>query len=148
VAVDHVGHGVGSGVGGDHHGGDAGPVDVIVPGRVVGAQARGDVVGRDRRRWGDVVVVAAMLVIEVDEQRVPPRRGGEHGADHALDERLSEGDVPRALLAAALGADLLPGPGGDGGATAPRTLPPTTPGAPMSESTKLTAGSVPAAQSA
>ena len=52
----------------------------------------------DRWRRRDVVVVAAVLVVGPNEQRVTPARPLHHGVDHRCGERFAGGDVLRVLF--------------------------------------------------
>src|SRR5581483_12268199 len=80
-------------------------VDVVAAGDVAGPKVGRDVVGLDRGRRRDVVVVAAVLVVELDEERARPRRRVQHGVHDAGHEGLPELDVLRVLLRLALLGD-------------------------------------------
>src|SRR6185312_12240518 len=111
------------GVGGDHYGRDpeavagvvAGPVvdglqpgeaatehraeqRAQPPGQVEHVVVRGHVVRRHRLRRRDVVVVAATLVVEPDQQRVRPRRARHDAVDDLGGEGFAPADVLRVLL--------------------------------------------------
>ena len=57
-----------------------------------------DVVRLDRARWRDVVVVAAVLVVQPDQQRVRPARAVHDAVDDLGGEGFALGDVLRVLL--------------------------------------------------
>ena len=67
-------------------------------GRVRDEAVAGNVVRCHRRGRGDVVVVAAVLVVGPDEQRVRPARAMHDPADHLGGEAFALADVLRVLL--------------------------------------------------
>ena len=120
-------HVVGAGVGGDDHGRDPEAVTGVVagtvvdglqpgeaateqraeqraqpPGQVEDVVVRGHVVGWHRLRRRDVVVVAAVLVVEPDQQRVGPRRATHDAVDDLRGEGFAPADVLRVLFGVGL----------------------------------------------
>ncbi len=74
VVADDAAHASLLGVGRENYGRDAGAVHAVISLRFARFKFRLDVVGRDRGRRRDVVVVAAVLVVGVDQQGAVPTR--------------------------------------------------------------------------
>src|SRR5207302_6041314 len=94
VVVGDVGDVVAPGEGGHDHARDAEAVAVVAPGHVGRHLDVGwDVVGGDGGGRGDVVVVAPVLVVALDEEGLVPRPALQGGGDDAGGERFAQLDV-------------------------------------------------------
>ncbi len=82
----------------DHDQRDPEAVAVIARPEVAGTEHRRDVVGLDRGRGRDVVVVAAVFVVGDEHRGATPRRRVDQGVDDLGDEALAGLDVLRVLL--------------------------------------------------
>ena len=81
VVVDVVRDVVATRIRRDDHRRHAESVAIVAAGLISGGQVGWDVVGRDGARRRDMVVVAAVLVVEPDEQRLRPTRAGHDRVD-------------------------------------------------------------------